>query len=119
MTIEFSYILWSFRSSTKCFRNETYLVIYLQAKSLNIPDQVLLATKKTYLIKSLRHKADLVKAVLELRHVPLEHGRAHEVGEEDGLQISHLVPVEHLEFIEVPEHHSLILDVTLTRASCC
>ena len=60
-----------------------------------------------------KHKNYLVKAVLELGHVALEHSRAHEVGEEDGLQISHLVPVEHLEFVEVvnlvPEHRLLIL----------
>ena len=37
----------------------------------------------------------LVKTVLELRHVSLEYSRAHEVGEEDGLEVGHLVPVDH------------------------
>ena len=41
------------------------------------------------------NKSYLVKAVLELRHVSLEDSRAHEVGEEDGLKVGHLVPVDH------------------------
>ena len=40
-----------------------------------------------------KHKSYLVKAVLELGHVALEHSGAHEVGEEDGLEVSHLVPI--------------------------
>ena len=52
---------------------------------------------KTYLEES--HKTYLVKAVLELCHVALEDGGAHEVGEEDGLEVGHLVPVDHLDFV--------------------
>ena len=42
-----------------------------------------------------KHKSYLVKAVLELGHVALEHSGAHEVGEEDGLEVSHLIPGNH------------------------
>ena len=37
----------------------------------------------------------LFKAILELRHVALEDGSTHEVGEEDGLEVSHLIPGSH------------------------
>ena len=37
----------------------------------------------------------LFKAILELRHVALEDGSTHEVGEEDGLEVSHLIPGNH------------------------
>ena len=41
----------------------------------------------------------LVKTVLELCHVSLEDSRAHEVGEEDSLEVSHLVPVDLLDMV--------------------
>ena len=46
-----------------------------------------------------KHKSYLVKAVLELGHVALEHSGAHEVGEEDGLEVGHLVPVDQLDLV--------------------
>ena len=52
---------------------------------------------RNILIFGKKHKSYLVKAVLELGHVALEHSGAHEVGEEDGLEVSHLVPVNLLD----------------------